>query len=285
MLNMQIPIELTDESRELLLRQFKERTPLHEILEGATRRELSGVEIIRVWMSQLKMARNHCHSAVKDIEHTIFATTAGWADFIQTRQARWDERGRNAMVKVSSAPVGRAIQLFNGINLDGWQHTGAGAFRVESGMLVAEGGLGLLWYCGRQFRNFELNVDWKVANKSDNSGVFIRFPEPCGDPRVAINRGYEIQIDDEGAPDGAMIHKTGAVYGIRPPTMIASRPTGEWNRFVIRIEGQIYNVTLNGKPVVTNFTGNRLLHGYIGLQNHSPKDQAFFQNVVAVPLS
>jgi hypothetical protein len=43
-----------------------------------------------------------------------------------------------------------------------------------------------------QFRDFELKLDWKVTNKSDNSGVFVRFPAPDGDPEVAINEGYEI---------------------------------------------------------------------------------------------
>ena len=52
---------------------------------------------------------------------------------------------------------------------------------------------------------------------------------------------------------------------------------------MIRVEGQTYNVTLNGKPVITNFKGNRSMRGHIGLQNHSPKDQVFFRNIVATP--
>jgi hypothetical protein len=56
------------------------------------------------------------------------------------------------------------------------------------------------------------------------------------------------------------------------------------NTFVIRVEGQIYNVTLNSEPVITNFTGNRAMRGHIGLQNHSPKDQVFFRNIIATPL-
>jgi hypothetical protein len=184
----------------------------------------------------------------------------------------------------------QSIQLFNGINLDGWRQAGPGGFRIDNGMLVTVGGMGLLWYSARQFGNFELEVDWKVTKKSDNSGVFIRFPapsvpnEPGGDAGVAINHGYEIQIDDEGAPDGDMIHKTGAIYGIQPPAKIASKQPGEWNTFLIRLEGQTYNVTLNGEPVITNFKGNRSMRGHIGLQNHSPKDQVFFRNIIATPL-
>jgi Domain of Unknown Function (DUF1080) len=185
--------------------------------------------------------------------------------------------------------AGRSIQLFNGINLDGWRQAGPGGFRIDNRMLVTEGGLGLLWYSTRQFGNFELRVDWKVTKKSDNSGVFVRFPpptvavEPGGDPRIAIDQGYEIQIDDEGAPDGEMLHKTGAIYGLQPPAKLASRPSGEWNTFSIRVEGYIYNVTLNGEPVITNFKGNRSTCGHIGLQNHSLEDQVFFRSIIATP--
>jgi Domain of Unknown Function (DUF1080) len=179
---------------------------------------------------------------------------------------------------------GLPIQLFNGADLRGWRHTGSGGFRVNNGTLITEGGLGLLWYSALQFRDFELKLDWKVTKKSDNSGVFVRFPAPDRDPEVAINEGYEIQIDDEGAPDGAMVHKTGAIYGIQSPKKIASNPPSEWNTFVIRVEGQSYNVTLNGEPVITSFTGNRSLEGYIGLQNHCANDQVFFRNIVATPL-
>lgn len=80
---MPVQIELTDESRDLLLRHFKEHTPLHEILEGATRKELAGVGVyvfecdVRQAEELLAMARDHCPPAVKDIEHAIFAATAG----------------------------------------------------------------------------------------------------------------------------------------------------------------------------------------------------------------
>lgn len=186
--------------------------------------------------------------------------------------------------------AGQALKLFNGIDLDGWRQAGPGGFRIDNGTLATEGGMGLLWYAARQFGNFELRVDWKATKKSDNSGIFVRFPAPAvsnqtgGDPRVAIKYGYEIQIDDEGAPDGDGSHKTGAIYGVQPPAKIASRPPGEWNTFLIRAEGQIYNVTLNGEPVIENFEGGRALRGHIGLQNHSSRDQIFFRNIMATPL-
>ena len=80
---MQGQIELTEESRELLMRHFKDRTPLHEVLARARRNELAGVGVyafecdVKQATELLEMARDHCPPAVKDIEHAIFAATAG----------------------------------------------------------------------------------------------------------------------------------------------------------------------------------------------------------------
>ncbi|HYT54189.1 MAG TPA: hypothetical protein VEQ38_05700 [Verrucomicrobiae bacterium] len=66
----------------MLVRHFKERTELHEILKRATRNEVAGVVYAFEREPQqaealLEMARDHCPPAVKDIEHAIFAATAG----------------------------------------------------------------------------------------------------------------------------------------------------------------------------------------------------------------
>ena len=80
---MQIRIELTEESRELLMRHFKESASLHEVLARAQRNELAGIGVysfecdLKQARELLEMARDHCPPAVKDIEHAIFAATAG----------------------------------------------------------------------------------------------------------------------------------------------------------------------------------------------------------------
>ena len=176
------------------------------------------------------------------------------------------------------------VTLFDGATLNGWVQAGPGNFVVDSGALRTQGGLGLLWYSLAQFRDFELSLDWKITQTGDNSGIFVRFPDPNGDPFNAVREGYEIQIDDLGNPDGAMIHKTGAIYDAQPPLALPSNTPSNWNTYVIRVVGQTYNVTLNGTPVITNFTGNRSTRGFIGLQNHLPKDVVFFRNINVTPL-
>jgi hypothetical protein len=79
---MKISIELTEDSRDLLVRHFKEHTALHDILEHAKRNEVAGVSVYSFECEPqqaealLEMARDHCPPAVKNIEHAIFAATA-----------------------------------------------------------------------------------------------------------------------------------------------------------------------------------------------------------------
>ena len=76
---MEVHIELTEESRELLMRHFPDGAPLHEIMKNAARNEIAGVSVYSFTCDAaqadelLDMARNHCPPAVKDIEHAIDA--------------------------------------------------------------------------------------------------------------------------------------------------------------------------------------------------------------------
>jgi hypothetical protein len=169
-------------------------------------------------------------------------------------------------------------KILDGTNLLGWKMCGPGMFALGHKMIISKGGMGLLWYTKKKFRNFILTLDWKTSAKEDNSGVFIRFDDPDDDPCIAVNTGYEIQIYDEEPPDGNTTHRTGAVYNFAPPSTFASKEPGEWNTFEIHALGQNYTVILNNKRV-TEFTGNRQLEGYIGLQNHDAKSRVCFRKI------
>ena len=177
--------------------------------------------------------------------------------------------------------------LFNGQSIDGWRMAGPGKFVfIEyDKSLQSEGGMGLLWYTKKKYKDFILKIDWKVNRKNDNSGVFIRFSDPDNDPSIAVNTGYEIQIDDLAMPDGNPIHKTGAIYNFAAPSnnniplASPSKPVGEWNTFEIEAINQKYSVILNGKKVIPEFIGNRLTEGYIGIQNHDADSHVSFKSI------
>jgi hypothetical protein len=173
--------------------------------------------------------------------------------------------------------------LFDGQSIDGWCMAGPGKFvLVEYGKsLQSEGGMGLLWYTKKKYKDFVLRIDWKVSRTNDNSGIFIRFSNPDNDPWIAVNTGYEIQIDDMAMPDGNPLHKTGAIYNFAAPSNAnASKPVGQWNTFEIEATGQKYSITLNGEKAIAEFTGNRNTEGYIGMQNHDAYSHVSFKNIM-----
>jgi hypothetical protein len=168
------------------------------------------------------------------------------------------------------------VELFNGKDTTGWRQAGKGNFTVEEGALVTHGGMGMLWYEAEKFRDFTLQVEWKVNNQCNNSGIFVRFPEKSDDPWYAVQNGYEIQIDD--CDKKGLKNQTGAIYDRHPASKVASKRAGEWNLYEITIVGQHYTVVLNGEKV-TEFDGERGRDGYIGLQNHDLISRVSFRRV------
>jgi hypothetical protein len=76
---------------------------------------------------------------------------------------------------------------------------------------------------------------------------------------MAINFGFEIQIDELARPDNALIHRTGAIYSFKGPTdgPLVVHPVGEWNDYEITVDGADFTVALNGQVVnLFHFTGD-----------------------------
>lgn len=178
--------------------------------------------------------------------------------------------------------------LFNGENLEGWEHVGDGDFVLEDGLLKTSGGMGLLYYKDRKFENAKIRVVYKGADKN-NAGVFIRIPEKPEEAWMPVNKGYEVQIDDRTDD----FHKTGVLYSFTKAKASPGKP-GEWNTMEITLDGKRTMVHVNG-VLVTDFTegdpvpekvesyepdrGPRPESGYIGLQNHGGEDVIVFKEV------
>jgi Domain of Unknown Function (DUF1080) len=55
--------------------------------------------------------------------------------------------------------------LFDGQSTDGWRMAGPGKFVLVGydRSLQSQGGMGLLWYTKKKYKDFVLKVDWKLA--------------------------------------------------------------------------------------------------------------------------
>jgi hypothetical protein len=141
----------------------------------------------------------------------------------------------------------------------------------------------LLWFDDEPFDSpLTLKVEWMIPGDA-NSGVFVGFPAVGNDPLVAVERGYEIQIDPTDDPAST----TGAIYSFQAADRArrdqALHPPGEWNTYEITVDAPRVVVRLNGvvvnRFVSTSATRQSLGRGFVGLQNHSDADRVFFRSV------
>jgi len=184
----------------------------------------------------------------------------------------------NNMPSASNNNDTNFTSIFDGKTLNGWKMAGDGRFVIleSDSALQSEKGGGLLWYSEKEYKNFILKLEWKVSDEGDNSGVFVRFPDPDDNQNIAVREGYEVQIDDKA---GNPIHQTGAIYDFAAPSKVVSKPPGQWNTMEIQALDQSYIVIINGEKV-TEFTGSRMTEGYIGLQAHDDKSKVSFRNIM-----
>ncbi|MFL6124918.1 ThuA domain-containing protein [Actinophytocola sp.] len=166
-------------------------------------------------------------------------------------------------------------------SLANWTHSGPGSVEQQDDCTLRTfGGLGLLSYKD-EFHAYSLKLDWKVAG-DDNSGVFVGYPDVGDDPWVAVNQGYEIQIDATDEPDKT----TGSIYSFQSADIAARdaalKPPGEWNSYEIVVQGQTIKVYLNGSLInsfVNNDPARDLTQGFVGIQNHGDGDDVWFRHI------
>jgi 3-keto-disaccharide hydrolase len=186
-------------------------------------------------------------------------------------------------------------RLFDGKDLDGWEHVGRGSFTVENGVLKTNGGMGLLWYSKEPLGNVTIRVVY-LNPGGVNSGVFIRIPARPTEPWMPVYRGYEVQIYDQSDADD--YHYSGALESL---TSVMAKPghPSDWNTMEITLDGPRTIVTING-VVVTDYhegqavppkkerwepeRGPRPIVGYIGLQNYGPHDVVYFREISVIPV-
>jgi len=158
----------------------------------------------------------------------------------------------------------------------GWAQSGPGSFELKEGVATGKGGMGLWWNTNRAYTNFVLRGEWRQAGPQSDSGVFVRFPNPGNDPRVAIAKGHEFEIGEGKATKEG----TGSIYPFHGPVTLPLKSVGEWNSYELTCVGKNYALRINGE-LVNTWTDDqgRGLSGYIGLQNYPYEDAVQHRNI------
>ncbi len=163
---------------------------------------------------------------------------------------------------IKDPPAG-FTSLFNGKDLTGWKNPAS--WNVEDGTIHHTGKGGANLATAKNYKDFELWVDWKITPKGD-SGIYLR-----GKPQV--------QIWDNTEGSGGLYNNPAKSDG-RVPLHVADKKPGEWNNMYVKMVGVKVTVVLNGKIVVDNaeFLGGKVpAEGPIELQVHG--NPLWFRNV------
>lgn len=158
------------------------------------------------------------------------------------------------------------VQLFNNKDLTGWkglvgnpiERSKMDASTLAAAQQKADDMMRKGWYVKdsvlnfsgdgenicttKQYRNFEMYVDWKIETKGD-AGIYLR-----GSPQVQI---WDTSRVDVGAQVGS-----GGLYNNQAhqskPLKLADNAIGDWNNFHIIMKDDKVTVYLNGVLVVDN---------------------------------
>jgi hypothetical protein len=202
------------------------------------------------------------------------------------------------LLALAAVPVfaQKGERLFNGKNLEGWKFAQPGpeGFVVEDGVLHTQDGKGMMWFTRKKIGNATLRVVYKMSNEKGNSGVFIRIPIEPTSENDAINKGIEVQIDNQDND----WHCTGVLYSMTKAKARPYKPAGEWNTLEITMKGPRTIVKLNG-VLVTDYDGvspvppkkgryepergPRPDSGYIAIQHHGGAATVWFREISLVP--
>jgi hypothetical protein len=192
--------------------------------------------------------------------------------------------------------------LFEGENLDQWTFRSEAAqevWRVTEGVIdcqprVLPRGQDKHLWTKDEFGDFQLRLEWRL--KDTKGGPHdMRWIQPDGTPKTN-EEGEPIILRRRNADSGLYLRGTqqvqtniwnwpvgsGEVYRYRTddslpdsvraavtPKIRADRPIGEWNTFVITMEGNQLTVVLNGKTVIENAPLPGVPEmGAIALQHH-----------------
>jgi hypothetical protein len=214
----------------------------------------------------------------------------------------------SSLALYKDAGEGKAIQLFNGKNLDGWytylQKLGKntdpeGVFKVENGIIHISGKIFGYIMTEKEYENYHLIVEFKWGtakwppreNAKRDSGILYHvvgedkvWPKSlecqvqegdCGD--FFLIGGATVTGKDVPTDDGKPRISKGRIIKYRD----AEKPTGEWNVIEVIADGDTCKHIVNGVVVNEGFHSN-VTKGKILIQSEGA--EVFYRKIELRPL-
>ena len=168
------------------------------------------------------------------------------------------------------APGEDWVSLFNGQDLTGWTKIGNESWTVEEGIIHGRGLTKDYGYLQteKSYQNFQLSLKFRCEGDG-NSGVFFHTAFKAGTPEITQGLQFEV--------DCTIGHHTAGLYGDGRNWIVWPAPEnetvvrmGEWNEYLLDVNGNRYRARLNGVQMV-DFTDPKpkSFDGPIVLQLHA----------------
>ena len=156
---------------------------------------------------------------------------------------------RNIKIKELPRKAGKEIDLFNGVDLAGWEAYGTEKWYVKDGLLVCESGPDKKYgYLATRdyYDDFDLTLEFK-QEADGNSGVFIRsFVEKD----VKVN-GWQVEVAPKNHDTGGIYESYGRGWLVQIPDEKENiLKEGDWNTMRIKVQGNNVQTWLNGQEMV-----------------------------------
>ena len=182
--------------------------------------------------------------------------------------------------------------LFNGRDLSGWVNVNCApnTFTVRDEMIVSTGVPTGVMHTGRQYENFELELEYRHMKAGGNAGLFV-WSDPITSPGVPFARAIEVQILDGRNTDNYTSHgDVFAIHGatfqpLHPhpggwmrclPSERRAKPAGEWNHYRVTCSNGVIRLAVNGKEV-SGGGESKPRKGYICLESEG--SECHFRNL------
>ena len=142
--------------------------------------------------------------------------------------------------------------------LRGYKQSGfPDSWEVVDGTLKTVPGHGVDLISEEVYKNFELELEWKVP-KGGNSGIFYFATE---EGNYIWQSAPEMQVvDDEKHTDGKnTLTSAGALYAMIAPSANVVKPVGEFNQVRIKVKNNHVEHWLNGTKIVEYVYGSDMM--------------------------
>ena len=128
---------------------------------------------------------------------------------------------------IDGQPPSDAIILFDGTNMDSWEHVRSGEpsmWTIKDGVLTVNNGTGTL-VSKQSFSDIQMHIEWRPSSEIIGSG------QSRGNSGIFMQSLFEIQMLDSWDNPTYVNGQAGSVYHQYPPLVNASNPPGDWQTY------------------------------------------------------